>query len=297
MRWWPFGSRRADDDALAGGGERLLVASFGRLFWWFPATRRHRLVQKGRGKYYGMAPAGADWRADGRLHVVSRPDQERDDRLLLIDHRVGRTILRHPLASRDTHHMVRSGAFLYVTDTFRGRVLVYRNDDLRLERVIDRFTHEHHVNSLLVHGGRLYVLCHNRGASRLVALDAASGEELDAFDGAGEHSHDIAPWGARLVICDSRGGALLVLDPAARRSERVFASPGSFTKGLAVRGDVAWFGISRAATREERASVDCEIVAFDLARGALLERVPVPSGGLINSIVTADGLDAQARGG
>ena len=31
MRWWPFGSRSADDVSTSGGGARLLIATFGRL--------------------------------------------------------------------------------------------------------------------------------------------------------------------------------------------------------------------------------------------------------------------------
>jgi len=295
MPWWPFGRRLPDDAAAAGGGPCLLVATFGRLLWYFPETDTHRMVQEGRGKYYGMAPAGPAWAQDGRVLVVSRPDQARDDRLLLIDHRTGRTLSRTQLVSRDTHHAVRAGARLFVTDTFRGRIVVHRLPDLSVERTYDAFTHENHVNTLLVESDALLCLCHNKGRSSLAVLDRRSGEVVDAFDDVGEHSHDLAEWRGRIVLCDSRGGGLRLLDRETRRSEVLFAEAGTFTKGLAVAGDVAWFGISQAATRSERIAVSCDLVAYDLAAGRVLWRRAIPSGGLVNSIVTAAGLDDQLR--
>lgn len=295
MRWWPFGRRLPDDATAAGGGPRLLVATFGRLLWVFPETGAHRVVQDGRGKYYGMAPVGAEWERDGQLLVVSRPDQESNDRLLVIDHRDGRTLRKHALDSRDTHHAVRSGDRLFVTDTFRGRVLEYVLPALTLDRVHDGFTFEHHVNTVLVEPESLFVLCHNKGKSRLAVLDRETGEQVERYDDVGEHSHDLAVWRDQLVICDSRGGGLVLVDRASKACRTVFREEGSFTKGLAVQDDVAWFAISAAATRAERFAVSCDLVAWDLAADAQLWRRPIPSNGLVNSIVTAADLDAQVR--
>lgn len=295
MRWWPFGRRCADDASASSGGARLLIATFGRLLWYFPETDAHRVVQDGRGKYYGMVPWAAAWENDGRLLVVSRPNQESNDRLLLLDHRSGRTLRKVPLESRDTHHAVRAGERLFVTDTYRGRVLEYVLPELRLDLVHDDFTHENHINTLLVEAEQILVLCHNKGKSSLGVLDRASGEIVDRYEDVGEHSHDLAPWRDQLVICDSRGGALVVVDRSSRACRTAFREAGAFTKGLAVEGDVAYFAISEAATRAERFAVECELVAFDLAADRVLWRRPIPSHGLVNSIVTASDLSAQAQ--
>ncbi len=292
---WLFGRRRPDDEAAAGGGPRLLVATFGRLLWVFPDSGAHRVVQDGRGKYYGMAPADAAMDENGRVLVVSRPSQDKNDRLLLIDHRSGRTSRKIPLDSRDTHHGVRVGDRLFVTDTFRGRVLVYAFPGVRLEREYGGFTHENHVNTVCVEPEHLFVLCHNKGKSWMAVLDRADGSIQERYEDVGENSHDISVWRDQFVICDSRGGGLLLVDRATRSCETVWVDPGHFTKGLALVGDTAYFGVSRAATRAERVAVSCDLVAVDLASGAELWRRSIPSNGLVNSIVTHAGLLTQTR--
>ncbi len=290
--FWPF-RRRTDDAGLAADGPRLLVATFRRLLWYFPATAAHRVVQEGRGRYYGTTPAG-DFARDGRVHVVSRPNQEEDDRLLLLDHRAGTSRNRIPLASRDTHGSQRAGDQLYVTDTFRGRVLAYSLPDLSLARVYDPFTHEHHVNTVHVEDGLLHALCHNKGPSFLSVLDVVSGDEVRRYERVGEHSHDLVRWRDRMLICDSRGGGLIALDLEDGGVETLWADEGHFTKGLAVARDTAWFAVSRAATRAERISVECDLVELDLATGRESWRRRIPSLGLVNAIVTHEELIRQS---
>jgi outer membrane protein assembly factor BamB len=291
---WPF-HRPSDDAALAGGGPRLLLASFGRLFWWFPATGAHRVVHEGEGKYYGLAPAADDGPAEARIAVVSRPDQERDDVLLSIDAATGAVLRRLALASRDTHQMVRAGDVLYVTDTFRGRVLALSWPDGRLLRAYEAFTRENHVNSLLVEDGSLLVVCHNRGRSALARLDLATGAISERWEDVGEHSHDVLPFGDDLLVCDSRGGGLLRVARADRRARTLWSDPGHFTKGLVVEDGIAYFAVSKAAVREERFRVECDVVAFDVAAGRAVWRRPTPSRGLVNALATPRSLEAQRR--
>ena len=214
------------------------------------------------------------------------PHEEKNDRLLLLDHRRGKTRRKISLDSRDTHHDVRVGDELFVTDTFRGRVLVYALPGLTLARAYDSFTHENHVNTVLVERDALFVLCHNRGASTMPVVDRASGEVTDVYEDVGEHSHDISPWRSDFLINDSRGGALIHVDRTTKRARTLHADAGHFTKGLTVVGDVAYFATSMAATREERFAVSCELLAYDLAAETLLWRRPIPSRGLVNCITT-----------
>jgi len=293
--WWPFWRRAPDDHAAAGGGPRVLAATFGRLGWLFPATGRQRVVHEGAGKYYGLAPAAGPERATERVFVVSRPDQERDDTLLEVDtlHSRGRVVRSVQLASRDTHQMVRDGERLFVTDTWRGNVLEYALPEVRLVRTLGGFTHESHVNSLLVEGESLYVLCHNKGKSFMARVALGSGEVEETWPDVGEHAHDIVAWGEGFLVCDSRGGGLLHVDRRTRACTTLYADPGHFTKGLVVDGGVAYFGISPAARREERGRVECELACFDLGAGRLLARRPIETRGLVNALATPASLAAQ----
>jgi hypothetical protein len=290
---WLFGGRHPDDEAAAGGGPRLLIATFGRLLWYFPQTEQQRVVQDGRGKYYGMAPHDREFAKNGRVLVVSRPSQEKNDRLLLLDHRRGKTQSKRPLDSRDTHHAVRVGDEFFVTDTFRGRVLVYALPSLKLTRVYDGFTHENHVNTVLVEQDVIHVLCHNKGTSSMAVVDRGSGDVVDMYEDVGEHSHDISLWRGDFVISDSRGGGLILVDRETKAARTLHADEGHFTKGLTIAGDVAYFCTSMAATREERFAVSCDLLAYDLAADQLLWRRPISSRGLVNCIVTYEDLLGQ----
>jgi hypothetical protein len=283
--------RDPGDEERAGDGPRLLVSTFRRLLWYFPATDGTRLVHEGRGKYYGMAASGDRLR---EIWAVSRPDQEKDDRLLRIDQWRGKVKEKVQLASRDTHQAVRAGDRLFVADTFRGRVLVYSLPGLELTREFGGFTHENHVNSVLVESGSLLVMCHNKGKSHMARLDLETGDEIETYPDVGEHSHDIVRWRDEYLICDSRGGGLVAVHRDTKALRVLHADEGHFTKGLAVAGDVAYFGISQAAVREKRHEVQCELSAYDLAADAVLWRRRLPTNGLINMILTADDLAAAA---
>ena len=69
-----------------------------------------------------------------------------------------------------------------------------------------------------------------------------------------------------------------------------------FTKGLCVEGTVAYFGVSAPSEREERYSVVCSIVAFDIVQRTVLWRRPMPFPGLVNAINTPRQLRIDTRG-
>jgi hypothetical protein len=106
---------------------RLLVSTFSTLFWYFPSSDTFRVVHDGAGRYYGVGLADDE----RRLLVISRPDQERDDLLLAVDPLTSECSRRWQLDSRDTHQIARDGRRLFVTDAFRGRILVYELPDVR----------------------------------------------------------------------------------------------------------------------------------------------------------------------
>jgi hypothetical protein len=285
-----------DDEARAGGGPRLLLTTFGRTCWYFPATEALRPVHAGCGKYYGVCATGAGKSGLRELWIVSRPDQESDDLLLRVDQWRGRVLDTRRLVSRDTHQAVRSGDRLYVTDTHRGAVHEYALPEVRHLRAFDDFTHENHVNSVLVEGPHLMVLCHNKAASTLVRLDRASGVRLHAYENVGEHAHDIVRWRDRYLVCDSRGGLLISVGVDDGHVRSLCGEPGHFAKGLAVEDDVAYFALSLAAVREKRHEVECDLIAYDLAHDRELWRRRLPTHGLVNMIATARGLSSDAEG-
>lgn len=277
---------------------RLLVATFGRLLSHDTQSGATEVIHEGAGKYYGLAPAGdAPVAADARLAVVSRPaekgDADRTDFLVEIDVASRKVVARRPLPTMDTHQMIRAGDRLLVTDTERGAIVVLAWPTLRPVRRITGFTQENHVNSLFVEGASLFAMCHNKGKSWMARIDLASGGIAERFEDVGENAHDIAPHGQSFIVCDSKGGALLRVDRATKRAERLWSAPGCFTKGLVVEDGVAWFGVSPAATRAERAHVSCDLVAFDLSAGREIARRSVESRGLVNAIATESSLARQ----
>ncbi len=282
---------------------RLLVATFGRLLSHDTQSGATEVIHEGAGKYYGLAPAAdAPAAADARLAVVSRPaekgDADRTDFLVEIDVASRKVLSRRPLPTMDTHQMIRAGDRLLVTDTERGAIDVLAWPSLRPVRRIGGFTQENHVNSLFVEGASLFAMCHNKGKSWMARIDLASGLIAERFEDVGENAHDIAPHGfsphgSSFIVCDSKGGALLRVDRATKRAERLWSAAGCFTKGLVVEDGVAWFGVSPAATRAERAHVSCDLVAFDLSAGREIARRKIESRGLVNAIATESSLARQ----
>lgn len=276
---------------------RLIVATFGRLLALDPHSGAAVVIHEGAGKYYGLAPAADAGPADALLAVVSRPaekgDADRTDYVLEIDVEGRSLVTRRPLPTLDTHQMVRAGNLLLVTDPERGEIALLAWPMLRALRRIGGFTQENHVNSLHVEGGAVFAMCHNKGKSWMARIDLASGRIEGRFDDVGEHAHDVVPHEDSFIVCDSKGGALLRVDRTTKRAERLWAASGSFTKGLAVDDGTAWFGVSPAATRAERAHVACDVVGFDLRTRREVARLPIDSRGLVNAIATEESLARQ----
>ena len=184
----------------------LLLATFGRLLRFDPSgtdrSRAKTIVHESEKKYYGLAPTGepSAGPAASRLAVVSRPDQQKDDVLLEIDAHRGDVVRRRPLRSRDTHQIVRAGRRLFVTDTFRGRILGHDWPSLELRSEIAAFTHENHVNSLLPDG--------RGGTSRIHFDDAEHARAALAARGIAVVVPRVSPAGGRSSSPGAGGGAV-----------------------------------------------------------------------------------------
>lgn len=295
-RRWPLLTRWANqlsDFTMACGGVRLLIANFNHLFWYFPESDEYRTIHENAGRYYGVATRGWSQRT---LFAISRPDQESDDHLLEVDQHTGQVLRRHQLASRDTHQMIRERDRLLVTDSFRGRLLVYTLPQLELTRIYGGFTFENHVNSVRAIGADLFLLCHNFGKSELFQIDSVSGTVFDRYEDVGKCSHDIVPWEDCFLVCDSANGGLLQVDRGTKQSQTLWSDANHFTKGLTIHQNIAFFGVSPLAERQDRYTVPCDLVAFDLHAQKAIWRRPMRFPGLVNSVSTHRVLERERCG-
>ena len=138
-------------------------------------------------------------------------------------------------------------------------------------------------------------------------------EDLKPVENAGQMCHGIAFWRdtrydqdpdeatIHLVTLDSKHGSLVtvaMVGPGSEERDRrvlwtpdlshpVFDGKPAFAKGLAVQDGVAIFGVSKAASRQWRRSVERTLlVAVDLATGEELWTHTLESQGLVNQIVS-----------
>lgn len=139
------------------------------------------------------------------------------------------------------------------------------------------------------------LLLHKFGASEFVRVDVKTGREVICVEGVGRQSHDLEPWNDRVLVCASALGGIVSVDPLVGDVESVWQDDASFTKGLAVVGDIAWFDRSAPSKRAERWRLKCELVALDMSTGKVIDRFEVPQDGLVNAIAHVGRMDTNRR--
>lgn len=266
----------------------LLVASFSSLMAFDPVRVEWTLLHQGQGKYFGMVALD-----DQSVAVVSRPDGNHCDDLLVFDRQSGEVQRSVPLESINTHQIARTRDRLYVADTGQGRVLVMSPTDLSSKpTVLAEFPFKDHVNSIRPAAEHVDLLLHKFGPSEFVRIDTTTGREVIRVPNVGRNSHDIEPWNNRFLVCASALGGIVSVDPIVGDVESVWRDDASFTKGLAVVGDIAWFGCSAPSTRATRWTLKCELVALDVSTSTVVGRFEVPHGGLVNAIAQVRKMDS-----
>eukprot|EP00929_Paragymnodinium_shiwhaense_P068114 TRINITY_DN34235_c0_g1_i2.p1 TRINITY_DN34235_c0_g1~~TRINITY_DN34235_c0_g1_i2.p1 ORF type:complete len:431 (-),score=75.61 TRINITY_DN34235_c0_g1_i2:79-1371(-) len=135
----------------------------------------------------------------------------------------------------------------------------------------------------------LWAVLHRKGNSRLVRVDLATGNWTRALTEIGKKSHGCVLWRDKFLLLSSGEGTLISVDPLAPNEPPsiLWADPQrTFLKGLAVVENVAYFGISKFGSREERSSKDktSEVGAFHLIEKRLLWRRTVQTAGLLNVV-------------
>lgn len=269
----------------------LLVASFTSLMAFDPVRVEWTLLHQGQGKYYGMVALD-----DHSVAVVSRPQQGLPDDLLIFDRQYGTVQRSVSLESIDTHQIARTRDRLYIADTGQGRVLVMSPTNLAdPPAVLAEFAVNDHVNSIRPAAEHVDLLLHKSGPSDFVRVDVKTGREVLRVEGVGRQSHDLEPWNDKILVCASALGGIVAVDPTVGDVESVWQDDASFTKGLAVVGDIAWFGRSTPSNRAERWTRKCELVALDISTGTVVDRFEVPQDGLVNAIAHVGRMDTSRR--
>lgn len=200
----------------------------------------------------------------------------------------------------DVHQIAWHDGRVFLTDTGKNRIVVYapESGERRVVNVGAVRSDVNHINSLLVHGGDLYVGLSNRGVAPAALLRVSLGALYDALDGGepdllhiAEHrllggklyTHDLEPDAdGRLFFCVSYDGCVFgVADP------RPFLKVGGWTRGLAFGPSGVWVGTSELASREERHSekLDGAISYYALPGSKLLGRLVLHKAGQVNDLL------------
>eukprot|EP00798_Chlamydomonas_sp_ICE-L_P003608 gene3608-13692_t len=251
-------------------GLRLLLASHGRLFWYYPETNQSVVLHEGEGVHYGTFP--------GNFNLVT-----------------GNLL--------NLWNVVHIGDRVFICNTGEGQIVELRYPDMSPMRTLPLFSLKEHINTLSPvgqDGDELMVMLHNLGKSDVVRLNmsteysgASSQPTSNRIKHVGEKSHGLVQWGGWLILLDSQNGALVgipdvgnVHGQAAPQEFWKVPEGGKFLKGLAVVDDVAYFGISVWSKRSARddEDADSELGAVNLLTKKLVFRRKVPSHGLLNIV-------------
>lgn len=268
------------------------------------------LAHERNARFRGSVPT-----AEG-LWVVTSPMGAERDELWLLGGKPGVVKKRLVIpGTYDAHDAVCVGDAFWLVDTFHGRVLKLKTpdaaaDELEVLRELPAWSRDEHINQVGVsgkpktEGHALLVGVHNRG--RPSRIDMVPSPMIStskrSLSGVGKGAHGMALWrSAYLVHLDSAASALSLLSLDKATYTHVWRAPaGTFLKGLAVIGDVAYFGASpESKSIKERLEVEVTLVAVDLAvalanvqgdqagarRDPTVFRVPLAGRGLLNQVV------------
>lgn len=196
----------------------------------------------------------------------------------------------------DVHQIACWGAFVFLTDTGKNRVLGYDLCAGATKLVLNLGEERrdvNHVNALLVHDGALWIGLNNRGVTDAeilrVPLDEGlpDGEVLahsigEVFKVPGlRHSHDLIPFGDTFLACASHEGRVHRADTG-----DVVLEAEQWTRGLAATPDALWVGASEIAERSKRHEKlrDGCVLRYS-HEFELLERVRLKGAGQVNDLL------------
>lgn len=279
---------------------RLLIASHGRLFWYYYKTNQVHVLHEGEGVHYGIIPGKTNQSVWNIIRPHNWHPTSSEEFLVELDVFSGDEIRRVKIPSRFTHDAVVRGDTVYICNTGEGHVLELHYPSMKIKRSTGLFTLHDHVNTLApLEDGTVWAVLHNLGKSDVVKVDMQRSPPrvVLRIKNVGDKAHGLVLWEHQFVMLDSENGGLILMDPTDGTVEELWQVPegGKFLKGLAVIDDVAYFGISVWAQRKDRTDPDrdSELAAFDLIEQRLLWRRVIPTKGLLN-IIAAPHLGAHS---
>ena len=193
-------------------------------------------------------------------------------------------------SAMDVHDIEYYRGNVAIAETATGCVAHYNASNLRqLSHRHCKFEHRHHINTLRVFDGHLFVLAYNFGAPS--SIHHSNG--LINWTNIGRQSHGLVRYKSSWLVLDSAGlngpSALVRLRDRGKRevvwSNCTYAR--CFLKGLAVQGDVAVFGVNKVTSRPDRFFVNSSLAYVDLLSGTTIQILPVDSRGLINTLLSS----------
>jgi hypothetical protein len=271
----------------------ILISSQRKLQWYNLVTCDTKILREDEIVHYGIVPIENDIALTTRALPWNQPS---DELILLVDTSSSKVLQTAKLPSVFTHDMVKFENKIYVTDTENGNIWELLINNLSVSRKLNLFTRKEHVNTVAIWpfwpGENiikpiLVAVLHNQGPSQLVHIDIETGEIIRRLENIGLQSHGAVLWEERYAIVLSSGeSSLIKVDILSNGTVYTLwkNSECTFTKGLCVINDIAYFGISPFSNRDNRFRTMqyCELAAFDLVKNILLWKRPVETNGLIN---------------
>ncbi len=262
---------------------RHLLVTTTRAAWLVDlAARRARLVDEGRGVYYGISFSRDRVFIACRQAEVGADREGQDNAILCFDRRLRPVeVLRPAPRLRDVHQIVCRGDTLLACSTYDDAVLRFslhgRTWDAwypfgRSDRGRDR----HHINSVGLDGDAI-LLAGNKPSGWFARL--AEGATMpDAPTPLGIGTHNVWVEGGAVAVCSSDEGAIR-LSTGARRD---LADRG-WLRGFARDEQYAYVGVSQNRVRGVRDRSDCMILQVDAA-GAVVDTYAFMGFGMLHDM-------------
>eukprot|EP00798_Chlamydomonas_sp_ICE-L_P013355 gene13355-19198_t len=273
---------------------KLLLATGTRLMWYTPSTGDEQVIREG-GVHYGLVPGKKD--NLGKLLTVwavvrfENGSDNKNEFLVEIDAIKGGELGRVQIRSSGTHDAVLHGDRVYAANTVDAKLMEFKYPSMELVKGHKLFTEDDHLNTIApINDTEMWVMLHMRGKSKLQKLNRmadGSFKRVSWIRGFGEECHAIVWHNDSFLVLDSLGGRLMRVKPDGCW-EAVYVDPfgNRFFKGLNVVDDIAYFGMSVKAKRENRLypTAHGELAAYHLVEKRLLWRKVVHTSGLLNVV-------------
>ncbi len=266
----------------------LLVTTSHSLLKIDPASGAVHPVHRGQGLYFGIATDGERHFVAARRRMVSSDvsPHEEQGRILVFDRALRlQDELAAPFPLRDMHEILWHAGKLWITCSFDNMVAIYEPATGRWEAwhplgPTPQAPYDvNHLNSLAVVDGRMCIVAHNFGASELLRFDIET-RTLLSREPFGMQSHNIRELDdGTLLTCSSGEGALI-------GSNGWRVDVGGFTRGILLREEEIYVGISEIAERQDRDLTTGRIAVFD-REWRRLRTLELPGEGLLLDIQEA----------